>query len=191
MTYMSLVDQAHEILAAVIQAGDTVIDATVGNGYDTLFLAEAVGDTGKVLGFDVQQQAIENTLKFLQQKNLQHRVNLLLQSHANVVDHIPTERQQPIKAVMFNLGYLPGSDKSVTTHTSSTITALDAVLPHLARGGVVSMMAYRGHSGGAQETQAVLDWSSSLDTAIYTVDITKPPTSSEKSPLLIMIKNRR
>ena len=187
MTYISLVDQAHEFLAGVIQPGDAVIDATVGNGYDTLFLAEAVGDTGKVLAFDIQEQAIENTLSILKQKNLQHRVSLLLQSHASVEDHISTAMRNRIKAVMFNLGYLPGSDKSVTTRGQSTLIALNAVLPHMASGGSISVVAYRGHSGGEEETQAVLNWSSHLDTAFFTVYVTKPTASSEKSPCLIMI----
>lgn len=187
MTYVSLVDQAHEILARVIQAGDVVIDATVGNGYDTVFLAKAVGDTGEVLGFDVQEKALENTRRILQQKGLLNRVRLLLQSHARIADHIPDGMRSRIKAVMFNLGYLPGSDKSVITQSADTLAALSGVLADLAPGGVISVVAYRGHCGGGQEAQAVLEWGAGLSGNLYTVQIIKSPASSDKAPLLVTI----
>jgi predicted methyltransferase len=190
MTYFSLVEHAHEYLAEVIQPGDLAIDATMGNGHDTAFLAEAVGDAGKVLGFDVQPQALENTRRRLQQKELQHRVQLYLHSHANMVDYIPAHLRPRLKAVTFNLGYLPGSDKSVTTANPATLSALNSVLPLLAPGGVISVVAYRGHQGGEQETLAVLQWSSRADPSRYTVHIIKPPASSEKSPLLLTVKRR-
>jgi len=188
MTYVSLVDQAQEFLRGEIHPGDKVIDATVGNGYDTVFLASAVGDTGEVLGFDVQEQALENTRHVLQQKNLQHRVRLLLQSHADMAEHISENMQGRIKAVMFNLGYLPGSDKSVTTRSPATVIALKNALSQLVPGGAITVIAYRGHRGGAEETQEVLDWSSRLDPTFYTVQVITPPASSELSPLLIVIK---
>jgi predicted methyltransferase len=191
MTYFSLVDQSHKILANVIQPGDLAIDATVGNGHDTVFLAEAVGETGAVIGFDVQQQALENTKRILQQKKLQRRVRLRLQSHATIAGHIPAGMNHGIKAVMFNLGYLPGSDKSVITRGSTTLTALNGVLPRLAHsGGVISIVAYRGHQGGEEETQAVLEWGSRLPPSLYAVQIVKSPTSSEKSPLLMVVTKR-
>lgn len=185
MAYLSLVDKAQEILAQVIQPGDFVIDATVGNGYDTMFLAKAVGDTGQVLGFDVQPQAIENARRLLHEENLHHRVKLLLQSHSDWNHYIP---DIPIKAVMFNLGYLPGGDKSVTTNAQSTFTALNSVLPRLQSGGAISVIAYRGHAGGAHEAGAVVQWSLRLDPAKYTVETIQSPTSSDKAPVLIIIK---
>jgi predicted methyltransferase len=187
MVYVSLVEQAHQILSGVIQPGDVVIDATVGNGYDTVFLANAVGDSGTVLGFDVQEQALQNTRRILQQNGLQNRVCLWLQSHANAADFIPQAMRQGIKAVMFNLGYLPGSDKSVTTLWPATLMALNGVLPQLANGGIISVMAYRGHEGGAEEAQAVLNWGAGLDSRLYTVELLKTSASSEKSPLLAII----
>jgi predicted methyltransferase len=188
MTYLSLVDKAQHILAELIRPGDTVIDATVGNGNDTVFLAKAVTQTGHVLGFDIQQQSLQNARNMLQQHNLQHRVTLFLQSHADLNDCIPKPMQHRIKAVMFNLGYLPGSDKAVVTRAESTVSALRAALPHLLPGGVISILAYRGHPGGEQETRAVLEWSSHLDNDKYAVDTIEPPALSEKTPLLVIIK---
>lgn len=187
MTYASLVHKAHERIAAVIKPGDLAIDATVGNGHDTLFLAETVGVTGHVLGFDVQHAAIENTLKRLAEKNLHQRVSLLQQSHASLGDHLNLDNQQHLRAVMFNLGYLPGSDKTVVTQVKSTLAALNSVLPMLAAGGVITIMVYPGHPGGAEEAQAVLAWSTDLNAEQYRVDIVKSPTPSTTAPQLIII----
>lgn len=181
-------DKTREILAPVIKPGDIVIDATVGNGYDTLFLANAVGSTGQVLGFDVQPQALENTRLMLEQHNVRQRVTLFLHNHADLADCIPPAGKRRIRSVMFNLGYLPRGNKSVITQASSTLTALDAVLPHLRPGGVISIVAYRGHPGGEQETEAVAAWSSRLAAADYGVDHFTPRNASGKAPLLIIIR---
>lgn len=190
MTYISLVDKVHEILAEVIQPGDFVIDATVGNGYDTVFLAQAVGDTGSVLGFDVQIQALENTRRVLQEHNLQGRVRLLLQSHNELIHYISTDMCSRLKAVVFNLGYLPGSNKMLTTCSRATLSALNGALSQLMPGGVITVVAYRGHSGGAEEARAVLDWATQQDPAEFAVTVIKPPVPSEKSPLLVIINKR-
>ena len=194
MAYISLTDRAQQILADVLQEGDIAIDATVGNGYDTVFLAKAVGSTGHVFGFDVQPEAIANTRKQLQQQNLQQRVTLFQQDHADLAARIPDPLKQGIKAVMFNLGYLPGGDKSLVTRDHSTLQALNTVLPHLLPGGVITIVAYRGHSGGQGETRAVRDWCTQLDKLSYSVEVINSPTESESAPLLITIltnnKNR-
>jgi predicted methyltransferase len=191
MAYLSLVDKAQEILGQVIQPGDSVIDATVGNGYDTVFLANAVGETGHVLGLDIQPESLENARRVLQQKKLQHRVTLLLHNHASVDECVPQAMQHRIKAVMFNLGYLPGGDKSVVTRSQSTTTALSSILPHLVPGGVLSIVAYRGHAGGQEEADAVLQWSSRLALEDrYAVHIHKPPTLSDKAPFLLIVKHQ-
>lgn len=189
MAYISVVDMAQDVMAQAIRGGDKVIDATVGNGHDTVFLAKAVGDSGHVLGFDVQPEAIDNTRKRLQQQNLAHRVTLFLQDHAGMSECIPQGMKNCIKAVMFNLGYLPGGDKSRVTNVQSTLPALDAVLPQLMPGGVVTIVAYSGHTGGAVETNAVLYWSSHLDQT-YTVEVFKPPGTAAIAPLLVIIKHK-
>lgn len=190
MAYFSLVDQSHEVLAKAIKPGDIAIDATVGNGHDTLFLARAVGNSGQVLGFDIQQSAIDNTMKLLQQHGMAHRCTLIRQSHAGLAGHICGNLQHRIKATVFNLGYLPGSDKSVITHSKDTLAALNAVLPHLVSGGVITIVAYSGHPGGELETTAVIGWSSQLDIDCYTVEVIKPGNTVGKTPILIVIKRK-
>ena len=191
MAYVSLVEKAQQILAEVIQEGDMAIDATVGNGHDVLFLAKAVGSTGHVLGLDIQADAIENTRTRLQQEHVQCRVELLMQNHAHLDRCLPETMKHRIKAVMFNLGYLPGGDKRVITRRESTVQALDAVLSHLVPGGVISIIAYRGHSGGQEESRAVSDWSSRLDNTNYTVQFINAQAESEKAPFLIVVQRKK
>ncbi|MDQ6976634.1 MAG: class I SAM-dependent methyltransferase, partial [Ghiorsea sp.] len=127
---MQLTDIAQTWLNEHIQIGDAVIDATLGNGFDALFLAQSIGKTGTVYGFDVQQEAINNTTLLLQQEPCQQAFSL--QGHQYMMAHIPQEKHGHIQAIMFNLGWLPNSDKSVITHANTTILALEQSLQLLA-----------------------------------------------------------
>ena len=150
--------QARDRLAAVIGAGDYTVDATVGNGHDTLFLAGLVGDTGHVWGFDIQPAALENTRRQLAEHGLSRRVSLVEAGHEHLEQHLPVQARGKLAAVMFNLGYLPGSDKQVTTRPDTTLAALQAALANLRPGGLLSVLAYRGHEGGLIEAGLVEDW---------------------------------
>lgn len=189
MAHISLVNKAHDMVFQVIEAGDFVIDATVGNGHDTVFLAQTVGDTGHVFGFDVQQSALDSAAQRLQQMGLRNRVTLYLQSHENILSAIRNASGVKIKAAMFNLGYLPGSDKTVVTQARSTVAALESILPLLPVGGLISIVAYTGHQGGQKEAEAVLQWCETLDKIKYKIQLIESFCSSEKSPKLIAIYN--
>lgn len=138
---------SHQLLKECIQKGDTVVDATAGNGYDTLFLTELVGTTGKVYAFDIQQEALSQTEKRLQENNYSTLVKLIQDSHAHLSDYIT----EPIQAAIFNLGYLPGSDKSIITKPDSTLHALKSLLPILKLHGRIVIVCYWGHKGGIEE----------------------------------------
>ena len=154
---ISLTRQAHQWLAERLQPGDQVIDATAGNGHDTRFLAEQVGPRGKVYAFDVQDDAITATGSRLQAHGLLSRVELIKASHADMASHIPRPCHGKLTACMFNLGYLPGSDKSIVTRAPDTLAALDQLHHLLQAGGVVSLLIYRGHSGGQEEYHCLQD----------------------------------
>ncbi|MDI3328719.1 MAG: class I SAM-dependent methyltransferase [Alicyclobacillaceae bacterium] len=154
---------SHQLIRQVTQPGDIVIDATVGNGHDTCFLAECVGPTGKVYGFDIQSLALTRTAERLLQQNLLERVHLIHAGHEAMRQFIPDEHHGAIRAVMFNLGYLPGSDKSVTTQADTTIAALEAALHLLTLGGLISVVIYSGHPAGKMEQSALYQWASQLD----------------------------
>ncbi|WP_031432723.1 class I SAM-dependent methyltransferase [Methylomarinum vadi] len=179
MSRISLPETAHRLIEKRLRNGDIAIDATLGNGHDTLFLARHVGTEGHVYGFDIQSHALDSTRARLTQARLIANVTLFHASHADMVSFIPPEQQGRIQAVMFNLGYLPGSDKTVITRAESTLTALGAACEALAPAGVMTILAYPGHAGGDLETEQVQQWLERLEPShfhctIYTSSIDKP-----------------
>lgn len=134
------------------------IDATAGNGFDTLFLADCVGSQGRVYALDLQADAILRTANKVAQAGYSERVQCIQADHASLADHVQVEHRGRISCAMFNLGYLPHSDKSVVTQAATTLRALDALEPILAPSAVISILAYVGHSAGLEESQAVDHW---------------------------------
>jgi predicted methyltransferase len=159
----SVLDFAHHLTTRALRAGGAAVDATVGNGHDTLHLAEAVGPDGRVYGFDTQALAIKRTRQRLVTADVAERVLLHEASHATMAGTLPPEVRGQVGAVMFNLGYLPGGDHAITTTPDTTITALQQALTFLRAGGVVTVVLYVGHPGGAAEARAVTDWAATLD----------------------------
>lgn len=188
MNLESPLTYSHTILAPVIQSGDTVIDATVGNGHDTIFLASQVGRTGHVLGFDIQPQALAATKQQLVLTGLAPQTSLIFAGHESLNDYLDAD--QEISAATFNLGYLPGSDKTVTTTSTTTVPAIAACLQHLRSGGIVSVMVYYGHPAGKSEKQAVLDYMSGLDQAAFQVLQYQFINQVHEPPFLVAIQRR-
>lgn len=161
---------AHEMVGAALTPGAYAVDATVGNGHDTLFLARAVGPAGTVIGFDVQQAAISATRTRLQEAGVADRVQLVQRGHEHLLHHVPEAAKGKVRAVTFNLGYLPGAeDRSIITRPSSTVAALSASTEVLAPGGLISVVLYRGHPGGLEEAEAVLTWGAALPQTAWSV----------------------
>lgn len=151
-----LTERAHHWLASCLRPGDLALDATAGNGHDTLFLAGAVGPTGRVVALDVQPAAIEATARRLaaSPKPLAP-VQLHLGDHGDLAPYLDGRR---IHAAVFNLGYLPGGAHPVTTVAERTLAGLQGALAALEGGGLLSVLAYPGHPGGRHETAQVLAW---------------------------------
>jgi tRNA1(Val) A37 N6-methylase TrmN6 len=143
---------AQALLREVIREGDIVIDATAGNGHDTLFLAECVGTSGRVLAFDLQAAAIDATRARIHEARLTERVSLHQCSHTEMADHLEPSQAS---AVMFNLGYLPGEDHEITTHTEETLIAITAATKLLKPGGSLTVVCYPGHPEGEREANEV------------------------------------
>jgi hypothetical protein len=140
-------------VTAALPEGGFAVDATVGNGYDTLFLADRVGKTGRVLGFDVQKMALNNASELIRFAGTLDRVRLVLGCHSGLSRSLTGYPR--IDAAMFNLGYLPRGDHRIVTRPSTTIPAIAAVLDRLAPKGRISILAYRGHPEGPEEYEAV------------------------------------
>ena len=130
-----------------IQPGDHVVDATAGNGHDTLFLAELVGEYGHVTAFDIQKEALERTSLLLTENKMSDRVTLVHDGHQNLDRYI----HEPVSAIMFNLGWLPGGDKTITTLWTTTKEAIQKALVALLPLGVCTICVYPGHAEGENE----------------------------------------
>ena len=162
--FKRITEVAHQMLAGRIEPGDQVLDATAGNGYDTLFLAEKVGETGKVYACDIQEEAIQHTRKRLQAHDMEQRVDLHLMSHADL-----PEDWGPLAAAVFNLGYLPGSDETVITRAETTLMAVKKILTMLSKGGLLLLVVYVGHDGGKKEAEELESYIQDLPFKEYMV----------------------
>lgn len=154
---------AHNLIKSVVTDGDLVVDATLGNGNDTIFLS-GLTPNGKVYAFDIQDEAVVKFKKMIADENI-NNVEVINDGHENIDRYV----HDKVKVIMFNLGYLPGADKSITTKKETTLIALEKSLELLMPGGLMTVAAYIGHDEGAKEAEAVLDLIKSLDSKKYSV----------------------
>lgn len=171
-------------LLAFLKEGFVAIDATCGNGFDTLNLAEKVGKTGRVYAFDVQKEAITNTKKILQENNLSSSVKVILDSHENILEYV----KEKIDCCVFNLGYLPSSNKEIKTNYVSTIKALEKSMSILKKGGIISICAYVGHEGGQKEYEEIIKYLSTKSKKEFNIIEIHHLGRKETSPKLIIIE---
>lgn len=153
---------AQEAIAGVLFDGALAVDATMGNGHDTVFMAEHVGPTGQVFAFDIQTAALSNTAQRIEQAGLDRRVELKQAGHEDMIDAVPASWRGRVNAVMFNLGYLPGGDKHRVTVATTTCRALDGAIKLLNPFGRLSILLYRHHEGADEEARAVTQWLAGL-----------------------------
>ena len=174
-------------LEQIINEGDIVVDATMGNGYDTKYLAEKVGENGFVYSFDIQEEAIKSTRKKLEKENLQERVKLILDGHENMDNYIEKE----ISCVVFNLGYLPRAQHMIITKPNTTIKAIEHSLKLLKPHGVVSISIYTGHPGGLDEKNSVYDFVKNLDQREFNVLECGFVNQVNNPPQLVLIEKKK
>lgn len=174
-------------LEQVIKEGDIVIDATMGNGYDTKYLAQKVGDSGFVYSFDIQEAAIKSTQKKLVKENLQDRVKLILDGHENMNKYIDGK----VSCVLFNLGYLPRCEHMIITKPNTTIKAIKHSLSLLKPHGVISIAIYTGHPGGMEEKNSVYEFVKSLDQREFNVLECGFINQINNPPQLVLIEKKK
>lgn len=168
-----------------LHAGDTAVDFTMGNGHDTEFLCRTVGDNGHVYAFDIQKQAVESTAANLAASGCPAVWTLINDSHHNVKNYVSA----PIKAGMFNLGYLPGGDKRITTLRATTMPAVEAAIDLLAPDGIVCIAVYPGHAEGEAEGKMLAEYLSGLprwQLCATQIKILNSPTS----PYFIIVEKK-
>ena len=160
---LDLLQTEKNFVLAHLKEGDVCADFTMGNGYDTLFLSRTVGENGKVYAFDIQPAAAENTRRRLVEANAPLNYTLINDSHHRLKEYI----KEPIKAGMFNLGWLPGGDKSVTTLRETTLAALRDAISILAPDGIILVAVYPGHAEGETEGELIGEYLQTLDRHKY------------------------
>ncbi|MGH8477089.1 MAG: class I SAM-dependent methyltransferase [Methylococcales bacterium] len=187
---LKLVELAQKTIAAVLKPGDVAIDATVGNGFDTLFLARSVAPGGFVYGVDIQAEAIAITRNKLHEQGMETHCQLVVANHADLDRIIETEHRNRIQAVMFNLGYLPRGNQHITTTAQCTLAALASACSRLGPGGRVSVVCYTGHPGGRLETEQVNQFASTLPED-FQITVHQPERTIKPAPQLVVIERAR
>ena len=178
---------AAELIGPALYAGAVAVDATMGNGQDTLWLCEQVGQTGRVYAFDVQAEAVERTRQRLDSAGVNDRATLFCLGHEHMAEVIKV----PVDVVMFNLGWLPGAAHAVTTRTETTLRAVDAALSILKPDGLMTVCVYPGHDEGARELEALMKWASELDPKRYDALIKCYLNQPNDPPRMIAVKRKK
>jgi len=181
---IDLTARAQAWLEPVLAPGGTALDATCGNGHDTLFLARAVAQGGTVHAFDVQAAAIERSRRRLDAATTGATLQWYRRDHAGLGGLLAGVR---LDAAMFNLGWLPRSDSDIITTPAATTAALTAALALLRPGARMTVICYRGHAGGAREAAAVQAW---LESAAARLLAREPDSPVPGAPVLYAIEPR-
>lgn len=161
---LNTLSMVHRFLEQTVRPGSFCIDATAGKGRDTALLCRLAGERGRVLAFDIQQAAVDQTKALLAAEGLTAEV--ILDSHAHMEHYAEAGT---VDCVVFNFGRLPGGDPAVFTRAESSVAALDAALRVLKPGGAVAIALYYGGANGYGERDAVLAWLETLDDRQFSV----------------------
>lgn len=178
---------AAELMESALYDGARAVDATLGNGRDALWLCQRVGERGRVYGFDIQPEAVRRASALLEGEGLLGRASLICMGHERMAEAVP----EPVDAVMFNLGWLPGAAHGVTTVTETTLAAAGAALALLKPEGLLTICVYPGHPEGARELRAIEAWARALDPARFDVLHKRYLNQPNDPPQLFAIKLKR
>ncbi len=185
--YINKITEVNKIfLEKIIEKGDVVIDATMGNGYDTVYLGNLVGENGKVYAFDVQEEALVSTKKKVIRDNMEGRVELILDGHENLDKYV----KENVSCVVFNLGYLPRAKHIVITKPDTTLQAIKKSFDLLKPNGIISIAAYIGHEGGLDEKNYICEYLNSLDQNYYNVLHMEFTNQINNPPQLILVEKK-
>ena len=174
----------HHFLEDHVQPRDLCIDATMGNGNDTALLSKLSGAHGKVIAFDIQQMALENTAQKLQKEGCPQNYELVLRSHECMGDYA---KEDSVSCITFNLGYLPGGDHEKATKGDSSIRAIETGLALLKKKGLMTVCIYSGGDSGFEERDAVLAYLKGLDAKKYLVIISEYANRPNHPPIPVLI----
>ncbi len=179
-----ITEWCHNFIKDHVKDGDICIDATVGGGNDTKLLCELVGEKGRVIGFDIQEQAIEKARNLLKDYNLEKRAQLILDGHENMEQYA---EEGTVSCITFNLGYFPGGDHSICTQLSTSQKAIESGLDCLKVGGIISLCIYSGGDSGFEEKEGLLPFLKQLDSKKYIVIMSQYFNRPNNPPIPVFI----
>ena len=183
----SAVQLVQLVVGEVLGAGGVAVDATAGNGYDTLFLARQVGSSGVVYAFDVQEEALRATKRLLADHGVGEQVVLLNHGHEEIGRWVTG----PVDGVIFNLGYLPGGSHDLLTKPETTVLAVEEAVRLLRPGGRIGVVVYTGHPGGPEELRTLEEFARSLDPSGFSTLQVNYLNRSAQAPVIIFVEKAR
>ncbi len=184
MQNYQITNWVHHFIEDHVQAGDICMDATMGNGNDTVLLSKLVGEKGRVIAFDIQQMALDNTERKLEQENCSNNYKLVLESHERMGEYA---EKDSVSCITFNLGYLPGGDHNKATKGESSIRAIETGLSLLKKKGLMTVCIYSGGDSGFEEKETVLAYLKALDSKKYLVIISEYANRPNNPPIPVLI----
>lgn len=177
---------AKHIAKIKVKYGSVVVDATVGNGNDTIFLSKLIGSQGKLFGFDIQATAINNTKFKLEELKNEDQVILINDGHENISKYV----SENIDFALFNLGYLPGGDHNIITQPDTTIKAIKSIIDRLNRGGAIVIVSYIRHEGGRLEFETIYDYLNKLNQKEFNVFKSEFINQINNPPVILCLEKR-
>lgn len=175
---------SHQWIADYVTSGDLCIDATAGRGYDTAYLASLVGAQGRVIAFDIQQEAVDSTTQLLKERNLDSIAQVVLDSHSNMDFYA---EEDSVSCITFNFGWLPAGDHTIFTHADTSISAIEKGLCLLKPKGLMSLCIYYGRESGFEERDALLEYLQTIDSRSYTVVVNSFVNRPNCPPIFVYI----
>lgn len=188
-----------DIVASYVNEGDFVVDCTMGNGNDTLSLARLCGaaegaGASLVYSFDIQDMALQKTAELLKENGISNpekkNIHLIKDSHVNIAKYIEKSGRQP-SAIIFNLGFMPGQDKTVLTSIKTTMQAVEAALEAVMEDGIVSVVTYCGHPEGREEHDVLLEYFAALPSKRYHVAFFDMINQKKTAPSVFFVTKKK
>lgn len=187
MEFSGALKMVHQLLLMRLPQARCIVDATAGNGKDTLFLATHSVTGARIWAFDIQEQAIINSKQLLLDNHCHNKVEYILDSHCNMDLYISDQ----VDIVTFNLGYLPGGNHSITTTGQTTVQALNKSIQLLRVNGIITVVAYPGYATGKEENNQVLKYVSSLPQSVFNVGCWQMLNQTNEPPVLYIVEKKR
>lgn len=181
---MNTLSLVHDTLTRFIQPGFVCLDATAGNGRDTVFLCGLTGRTGRVLALDIQEEAVRRSRQRIADEGWSDVAEVFCDSHANMENYAEPES---VDCIVFNLGWLPGGDHTIFTHADSTIAAIEAGMKLLRKGGLMCISMYYGGASGYEERDALMEYWKTVDPDQYTVLVTQFANRAGDPPIPVFL----